>query len=46
MRRCIWDRAVPVMPVETPMIAVGFPSRGMSGSRKSQSIAFLRTPGT
>lgn len=44
---CDWPRAVPVIPGDAPMIAAGLPLKALaSGGLDSQSIVFLRTPGT
>src|SRR5262245_59926529 len=45
-RRWYWARAVPVPPIDAPMIAAGLPLHALSPcGRDAQSMAFFRTPG-
>src|SRR5271157_3054720 len=45
-RKCCWARAVPMAPVETPMIPAGFPAHTpWPGGREPWSRAFLTRPG-
>jgi hypothetical protein len=38
---------VPILPIDAPMIAAGFPAHALSPyGRDAQSIAFFNTPGT
>src|SRR5512141_142036 len=46
LRRCCWPPAVPILPVDAPMIADGLREKEfVPQGRLAQSIAFLSAPG-